>query len=78
MVFCALVEALFIVVCVLGQLWQNPHYVHIELLLLGFEAYFLVYLVNLAIFKCKFGAVLRVPHAGVDLQIDQIIFELLD
>lgn len=78
MVFCALVEALFIVVCVLGQFRQNPHYVDIKLLLLGFEAYFLVYLIDLAIFIGKFSAELRVPHTGVDLQIDQIVLELLD
>ena len=56
MVFCALVEALLVVVCVLGQFRQNSHYVDVELLLLGFYAYFLVYLIDLAILVGKLGA----------------------
>lgn len=78
MVFCALVEALFVVVCMLGQFRQNPHYVDVELLLLGLETYFLVYLIDLAIFEGKFSAELRVLHAGVYLQIEEIVLELLD
>lgn len=78
MVFCALVETLLVVVCVLGQFRQNPHYIDVQLLLFGFEAYFLVYLVDLAIFEGKFGAEFRVPHARVHLQIEEIVLELLD